>query len=97
MFILISIKRYNSSEVIVILIYYFFTSTFFAGQIFKVEQKCLGETALTEFSIIFVKYLSIITSQSFLYDVIGKSEQMASNVSLISSLKIKKIKYDYAF
>ena len=59
--------------------------TLFAGQIFKVEQNCLGETALTEFSIIFDKYLSIITSQSFLYDVIGKREQIASNVSLISS------------
>ena len=64
---------------------YLFTSTCLAGQIFKVEQNCLGETALTELSIIFVKYLSIITSQSLLYDVIGKSEQIASNVSLISS------------
>ena len=61
------------------------TSTFFAGQILKVEQNCLGETSFSDISIIFFKYLSTITSQSFLYDVIGKREQIASNVSLISS------------
>ena len=65
--------------------YNIFTSIRLVGQIFKLAQNCFGETTLTEFSIIFVKYLSIIMSQSFLYDVIGKREQTAFNVSLISS------------
>ena len=68
-------------------IYFFFTSTLLAGHIFKLVQNCLGETALTEFSIIFDKYLLIITSQSFLYAATGKREQIASKVSLTSVWK----------